>query len=428
MLKKVLTSAIFLFLFLNESQAGRITGYFEKYGNYNGLTERAHSAGVNWGEILMNDMDSVSSIGKSLLADGVSQGNDYAVSMGKLILGSYLIRSGEIKVGIRYLKESRDFFEEHKDTKSLTQALNEIGVGYLIQQQSKESLTWFTQSLRIGKKAADPTWGFMAEINMARAYIQLNSLDKAIKITHHYKNLAIKYHKYISVGTAYGVLGMIEQIKLNDELALYYYRESIKYNLKSDSKSATASGYNNLAIIYFGLGKTEMALENFQKALVVRKESNNLQGIIESYFNLGGYFFEMKQYDKALINYDLAIEMANANDWLLEKADLYYGKAEVYRAQKSYVKSLEFMEKYSDELVEFNKSNQKDLLSANDFTWKMEHDLLKRKLKMRESYLLGELKTSRIQTGSLFTVGLIITTIGLILRRKYLRRMKVDVG
>lgn len=396
---------LFFSSFLNAvSVFGQNDGYQSNNFSQKEIQEEASKSVERWNNYLRNDLDSLKLDGQHIYLIGIEGKNDFAINVGKRSLGSYLIRTGQPEKGISYLKAANNYFEKKNNFVLQTEILNEIGNGYLYFGKPIEAEKYYLKSLRCGKKSPDETSAFLAEVNLAQAYINLGNIEKATAILHHYKNEALKRLKLESVSSAYALLGTIESRKKNIALAQEYFKKSADFGFKSKSNAQIAHAYNNMAIVYFQEGNTDEALIYFTKALEMRLKTKNVRFISESYFNLGGFYHELGDYSKADEYYIKCEDFCIKNNLVKEQMDAVYSRMEIDKAQGKIEHALEKMEAYSDlqenYYAELSKSKTADLEMIETFD-QLEED---NRTKMQEAKLLNVIDDQKAHKQILYVV------------------------
>lgn len=307
----------------------------------------------NWNYFMRNNLDSLKIDAVELLIIGLENKNNFAINVGKRSLGSYLIRTGETERGLNYLKSANSYFEERQNYLIQTEVLNELGNGYLYAGKPVLAEKYYLKSLKCGKNSPDPTSAFLAEANLAQAYINLRNYDKAEAYLQHYKTACLKIGKLESVANAYAHLGQIALIDKKHALAKEYFQKSAGFGFKSKSKALIAHAYNNMAIAFFEENKVDSSLAYFQKALDIRLKTKNAKSISESYYNIGGLYVELKQFDKALDYYVLCENYSKSKKLLKEEMDVNLAISDMYKQQKKFDLALVYSERYSDLLEKY---------------------------------------------------------------------------
>ena len=381
-----------------------------KKANKNNLTvtevnQEAMISLENWNYFMRNNLDSLKLDAYRILILGMEWENDFAISVGKRSLGSYLIRTGKQDEGLKYLKQSKNYFEKRENLIIQTEILNEIGNGYLNNGKPIEAEKYYLQSLKCGKNSPDPTSSFLAEANLAQAYMSLNNLKKATAILHHYKKESLKKNKWESVSNAYALLGTIEQTNNNLPLAREYYRKSAEYGFRSKAKSQIGHAYNNMAIVYYQEDNLAASLDYFKKALEMRIKTKNSKSISESYFNLGDYFSGIEQESEALNYYKLAASYSKAEHLFKEEMDAVYAIYSVYKregrlelANQNLENFTRLQEKYYSELSEKTTEDNELLETLGQLE-------LKNNAASQEAKLLVIIDDHKYRTNILFIIA-----------------------
>lgn len=300
----------------------------------------------NWNYYMRNDLDSLKLDAYHIMTIGFENKSEEAINVGKRSLGTYLARTGHPGKGIKYLRSCLAHFQRTGNTVIETEVLNEIGNAYLNNGKPKEAELYYLKSLKAGKDSPDPTSAFLAESNLAQAYIGMGNLDKATGVLHHYKNESLKLMKLESVSNAYALLGTIEQQKENFKLAREYFRKSAEFGFRSKAKAQIAHAYNNMAIVYFQENDPVASLEYFKKALEIRKQTGNSRAVSESYFNLGSYYLELQQYPKALDYFAITEKYSKERSLLKEEMDAVRAIADIYKLTGDTKNALSTMERF----------------------------------------------------------------------------------
>lgn len=338
-----LTLCLLLFGFLSFAQKGE----FASKSNAQAKIQAAAQISLeNWNLYMRNDLDSLKLDGLHIYRLGVKGGNSFAVHVGKRSLGSYLIRTGNQEKGIEYLKAANVYFTKKENYILQTETLNEIGNGYLYFSKPRVAEKYYLKSLKCGKKSPDPTSAFLAEVNLAQAYIDMGNTTKASAILNHYKNQAKKMKKLESVSNAYALLGAIQSGKGKFSLSKELFRKSAYYGFASNAIAQIAHAYTNMAIVYFQEGNQKEALNYFNKSLEIRLKTKNVRSISESYFNLGEYYSGIYDFQTAALYYEKCQDYCKENNLLKEEMEVLLSLINIDKMAKNFEIAVQKMEGY----------------------------------------------------------------------------------
>jgi tetratricopeptide (TPR) repeat protein len=350
----------------------------------------------NWNLLMRNDLNALRDDAFRTMKRAYTENNRFALNVGKRNLGTYLSRTGRHDYGTAYLKEAALFFTIINDTQLAAETWNEAGNSILLKGNPKESVICYMRSLKIGKESSDKTSSFLAESNLAQAWLQLGDTLKAEALLKHYKSQCLQLGKWESISNAYALLGQIEEARVNMSLAMEYYEKSAKYGKLSNSNLSIAQAKNNLAIVYFNQKKFNQSFMLFQEAYQLRCQSGNIRSIAESLYNFGDFYFQLEQPEKAESSFRKAKEYAYQKKLITEFKDATIALVEVLKSkgqlkealtemqtllkkQESLSQALNFsIEKENNEMIELERigfskdadvfSNEKSP-SAHKITW-----------------------------------------------------------
>lgn len=338
-----LTLCVLLFGFLSFAQKGE----FASKSNAQAKIQAAAQISLeNWNLYMRNDLDSLKLDGLHIYRLGVKGGNPFAMHVGKRSLGSYLIRTGNQEKGIEYLKAANFYFAKKENYILQTETLNEIGNGYLYFSKPRVAEKYYLKSLKCGKKSPDPTSAFLAEVNLAQAYIDMGNTTKATAILNHYKNQAKKMKKLESVSNAYALLGAIQSGKGKFSLSKELFRKSAYYGFASNAIAQIAHAYTNMAIVYFQEGNQKEALNYFNKSLEIRLKTKNVRSISESYFNLGEYYSGIGDVQTAALYYEKCQAYCKENNLLKEEMEVLLSLINIDKMADNFEIAVQKMEGY----------------------------------------------------------------------------------
>jgi tetratricopeptide (TPR) repeat protein len=338
-----LTLCLLLFGFFSFAQNGEVSS---KSSSQAKIQEAAQLSLENWNLYMRNDLDSLKLDALHIYRLGVRGGNPFAIHVGKRSLGSYLIRTGNQEKGIEYLKAANFYFAKKENYILQTETLNEIGNGYLYLSKPRVAEKYYLKSLKCGKKSPDPTSVFLAEVNLAQAYMDMGNTSKATAILNHYKKQAKKMKKLESVSNAYALLGTIESGKGNFSLSKELFRKSAYFGFASNAIAQIAHAYTNMAIVYFQEGNQKEALNYFKKSLESRLKTKNVRSISESYFNLGEYYSGIGDFQTAAIYYEKSKVYCKENNLLKEEMEAQLSLINIDKMAKNFEIAVQKMEGY----------------------------------------------------------------------------------
>jgi tetratricopeptide (TPR) repeat protein len=241
---------------------------------------------------LRTEVDSIWSNAKFLHQVSIEENDPTGNTISKWMFGCYLVRKGQIPAGIDFLKTAKYYFVGKGDFEKVCKILNELGIAYFLQGDLISAEEHYRASLNAGEETIDPKLSILAQVNLAKLYIQKKNFDKAEALLIHYLETAKNLKKFEAVANAYGVRADI-YIGLNNlPLAATFCEKQWQYALLSNSVQQKVNALTNKGIIAFALNNFPDALTCFLKVLEIRKKEQLPNKMYEAYFNMAGVYLD----------------------------------------------------------------------------------------------------------------------------------------
>lgn len=214
------------------------------------------------------------------------------VLVSKWMFGNYFIKKGQASTGIDFLKEVKYYYVSKGDFEKVCKLLNDIGIGYFLQGDYATAEEHYKASLRAGDETVNPSLSILAEVNLAKLYIQQKKLEKAQALLNHYIKEAKRLKKFESVANAYGVKADVYLSQNNLEIASEFCEKQWKYALLSNSVQQKVNALTNKGIIAFTNNDFQAALHCFLDVLSLRKQEHFPHRMYEAYYNMAGVYLD----------------------------------------------------------------------------------------------------------------------------------------
>ncbi len=274
-------------------------------------------------EYLGSNLDSLKILGYELLVASNKAKNEFGINYSRVIIGNYLIRSADELRGLELLRQAKNYFVGIEDYAKGAEICNEIGNGYQFINRIEESVSWY-------KLSPDKRIQYIAEINLAQAYMMTGQFERGRKAAEHYRDWVLEQGSLKDVSNAYAVLGRMALDQEKNKEAIYYFEQCYKFAQKGGARVQQANAYTNIAIAVYLQGKPEESVPLFEKALELRKKVNNIAYVCDAYLNMGGIYFELGEYEKALDYYGQGVVLARNHEKYLNEIELLEAVKEVY--------------------------------------------------------------------------------------------------
>ncbi len=236
-------------------------------------------------------------------------------ALSRRYLGSYFIRTTNIKKGIRYLEEAKQQFTQLDLKILVSETENELGNAYYLLGDYNQATIHYLASIENGIETSDRTAEYNGMIGFGKATCADGDTATGLLFVQKYLERALKDKKFEAASDACGFLGMIAGQRGRINLMSSYYNRGILYAKKSDSKTHQANALNNKAIDYYYREKADSSAFFFKQTLTIREEIGNARPIVESLYNLAIFYIERG-------DFDLAREYAESGELLANKTQM----------------------------------------------------------------------------------------------------------
>jgi tetratricopeptide (TPR) repeat protein len=319
---------------------------------------------------LDESVDSLFSLGKYLLHEGIYGEDNTMLHYGKLTLAGYYNHMGKTELSIPYLYDCIAYYRRRGDDEKLADAQNLMGLAHLYNTAYNEAGSWFLKSIETSRKLGKDNESYMAQVNLTELYFREGKLELAESEINSFIAKVRRQNLLKGLKKGYDLLGKIYMQQGKTELAIDYYNKALELAIRNGDKAGKANAFNNSAIASFETGNTTQAYQYFEKALDLRLQINKPVGISESYYNLGDWNFYQGNLSEALAFYRQSLEIAQKNHLITETADACKMLAETYKLMGRYKDAVAYLEQQLEQTNFMRRQNQaqeKDLqLMARD--------------------------------------------------------------
>ncbi|HEX6647952.1 MAG TPA: CHAT domain-containing protein, partial [Pyrinomonadaceae bacterium] len=199
-----------------------------------------------------------------------------------------------------YVQRSQRLAEQVGDKKTLSNALNNIGLIYRDQGNYARALEYLEKSLTLSEALGDKltisltlnnigaTYGLQGNHSQALEYFQRalklgQAADDKSIIANALNNIGLTYHKYRDYPRA-----------------LEYYQQSLALSEQLNNKRLTALTLNNIGRFYRDQGDHKRALDYYQQSLAIREKLDEPTGVAYALNHIGFLHYLQGDYQQAL--------------------------------------------------------------------------------------------------------------------------------
>jgi tetratricopeptide (TPR) repeat protein len=277
-----------------------------------------------WAQYLKEDVDSC-----LYLFDEISTNSIEKKHIKQLILGSYMVRKDDIDEGLLLLNESLIHYTQTQNYELLCRISNEMGIGYFLSGDLLRAEKYFKNSMNQGQESPNSDDYYLAQLNLAKCYYELQQEDLARYHIQKYLELATVNEKWESASNANGVLFEFALQKGHIKAAKKYAQKQLNFALKSESLNYYLHALTNKGILFFEMGNLDSAQLCFERVLFKRKTENNPMKLFDAYYNMAGILLDVDS-SKSHSFIDSAFQLANQNKhFFLSKKAIEFMKIEL---------------------------------------------------------------------------------------------------
>lgn len=263
-------------------------------------------------EFLKNDVDRLLALSSSFEQIASEYNSQFCRTVGKRVLGCYLVRKGNPKKGIKLLLEAKRSFTASRDEYQLVKTYNELGIAYFLQGDLTTAEEFYLASLRIGNTTNFPDLAILSEINLAKLYLAKNKKDLAKMLILHYIKQSKEMGKWEATSNGYGVL---IDFYLNENNLKEAKRTIVlqkEYAIRSKSENQYINALTNEGILAYFNNDFFTCEAKFKEVLEHRKSVGANYKTYEAYYNLAG-LYEGKNLTTFYLYLDSCIQFAMEN-------------------------------------------------------------------------------------------------------------------
>jgi len=252
-------------------------------------------------------------------------------------MGVLYSNKGNYAKAMEYYNESLKIMEAAGYKKEIAVALNNIGYIHLTQGKAVIALEFYLNSLRIKKEIHDEKGIANSLNNIAQIYYDHGEIIKALE--YNIRSLKIKE----KLGDNRGISASLNNIAViyldleDRDKALEYHLKSLELNEAIGDKKMIVVILSNIGLFYTGEGNFNKGLEYYNKALTISESVSDKHGLIYSLKNIGIVYSRKGEYEKALIYFKKSLTISEKIGNKKQIASLFHQMASVYLKQNKIV-------------------------------------------------------------------------------------------
>lgn len=204
--------------------------------------------------------------------------------------------AGAYREGVFELRQALPYFHSTRDSSSLEDVYNSLGISYKRLGQLDSSSYNYQEAL---KYVTDEYGRARLLLNIGSNYIAEGKLDSATKNNLAAVSVFERLEHQVGLTIANLNLGNIYYKQEDYDNAMRYYQISLRNAIAADHKPVQSRNYLNIGSILAEQNQYDSALTYFQKATALQEIMGDQTGLAASYRNLGELYLEIDNAEEA---------------------------------------------------------------------------------------------------------------------------------
>jgi tetratricopeptide (TPR) repeat protein len=299
------------------------------------------------------------------------------------------------KLSEKNLKKNISTKEKLFYSKSLSKALNVLGLIYIDKGNYDLALGIFDKALKIDIKLNDKSGIAASYTNIGIIFRELEEYPKAVE---HFKRSEKFYKKEndkSSLAITYANLGIVYYNQKIYDTTLIYYRKSLTLRKEEKDVQGIAYSYTNIGAVFTDLLELDSALSYNIKSLELRKQIGDQQGIAATLTNIGAIYLSQGKIKDAKKMLEEAYKISEHLNILILSRDLTFHLYNLYKKEdhlNSALKMYELHHKYNAQLT--SDENQKAIF-RQQFKNEYENKSIEDSVKFAQEQKLSNAKVDK---------------------------------
>ncbi len=323
-------------------------------------------------------------------------------------LGVALGNLGRTSEAIRQQKRAAELFiEAGSPDKAAYNYLN-LGSTYsVVIGDLTKSLEYTFLALYQFENAGDEFRVGYCNLILGTTYEEMNNFELALE---YYKRSLKIFEKFKSkrmISTALNYAGELFKNSDKCDSAKVYYSRALKINEEIGNKAGVAIALNNLGECEFNNGRFQRALDYFNQSNEILISLDDSYKLTHSFINLGRVYDKLGDEEKAISNFESALDNSLKSSTQKEELEIYKNLAAIYTRRGNYKQASEVLSNYvllSDTL--FNSEKNKQIAELQT---KYESDKKEKEIQLlKNADAINELK---LHNQNLVIYGLVVFTL-----------------
>lgn len=254
--------------------------------------------------------------------------------------------NNQYNTAILYYQKALDIDKKRNCKDDITIRLNNLGLAYSAVGNYSKAIDYFFEALKIDQNKNDNPKIAIRLNNLGIVYVKFKQYSKALEYFEKALSIDSTNNDKSLYSSRLSNIGMVYLKMNNPDEAITYFNNALKIDEKLNNSFNLAVRYNNLGKANFAKQLYSEAIFFFEKTLEFDQKSGNIADIAGDLTNIGNVYSKINQKNKAIENYNKSLKLALQNNLPDIIIDNYFQLSELYKANNDFKNSYNFYVKY----------------------------------------------------------------------------------
>jgi len=252
-------------------------------------------------------------------------------ALNNLGLGYYA--QGKYTESLNCFRESHHLKESIGDTVEIVKSLNNIGVVCQLIGDYEEAANVLMKSLQIRRHQNDSAGIARTLSNLSVLHKYTGNSMKSLELLKEADEIYSQLNDSSGLASVYNNYGTVYQMLDDWEQALKFYNLSLSYKVSQGDDRGLANTLNNIGMVLQNKGNADEAIEYYQKVIEIRKRIKDRNGLASVYINMASVLVVLNDYDQADSFFADAIDVAMKEGLMPMLQKAWFLRSELYQKQ-----------------------------------------------------------------------------------------------
>lgn len=261
-------------------------------------------------------------------------------------IGIIFYNKGDNDKALNYYSRSLKIREEIGDKKGIAATLNNFGIIYQDQGDYAKAIEYYTMSLLKNEQIGDKNGEANTLSNIGRIYREQHDTAKAIEFQKRCLKIKESIGDKRGMAIAYSNIGSIYADEGNNVKAMEYFNPGLEISEQIGDKNNIALALANIGFVYEKMEDNTKALDYLNRSLMMFEAIGNKKWMAELLTKIGILYKKKGEIEKAIENYKKALAIAQGAGLVSTTKDASQNLSISYKITGNYQEALKMHELY----------------------------------------------------------------------------------